>query len=117
MTENSDSNDPISDNNVTTTNGVTDAYETPMYSNISRQTWDLQEEDEEVECGVPSPEMILGIPVGGGGEEQSGTFPHPNVGSNRNRFRPKLGSKGIGPPPLQNNYGTEELFVCHYIIM
>ena len=114
MTENGDSNDPISDNNVTTTNGVSDAYETPIYSNMSRPTWDLQEENEDLECIAPSPEMILGIPVGGGGDEQVGIIPHPNSGSNRNRFRPKLGSKGLGPPSIQNSQGKTYLYSCYY---
>lgn len=92
--------DPISDNNVSTTNDLSDGYTDP--SPMMAPVWDLKEEEEEVE-GVA--ELMMGIPVGVNGDEGG-----MGMGMNDNpraRFRSRLGAKGISEPmpPLSQNYG------------
>lgn len=96
--------DPISDNNVSTTNDLSDGYTDP--SPMMAPTWDLKEEEEEVEGVAELPELMMGIPVGGNGDEGG-----MSVGINdnaRSRFRSRLGAKGISEPmpPLSQNYGA-----------
>ncbi len=93
--------DPISDNNVSTTNDMSDGYTDP--SPMMAPVWDLKEEEEEVE-GVA--ELMMGIPVGVNGDE--GGMGGMGMNDNpRGRFRSRLGAKGISEPmpPLSQNYG------------
>jgi len=89
------SEDPISDNNVTTTNELSDAYEVPL---VGGQTWAAE---EEVEVISGSPHMMApGIPVRAGGMghgAESSYFPHPNEPSHRNRLRGKMEPNAISP--------------------
>jgi len=95
--------DPISDNNVSTTNEMSDAgYDTsPMMVHGQQQCWDLKEEEEVAEL----PEMTMGLSVGfigGPGEGFGGANTGNGYGDNNSnrRFRSRLGSKGIGSGPL-----------------
>jgi len=100
--------DPISDNNVSTTNGLSDnGYDVtpPM---MMEQCWDLKEEAEVIEHAEEMPEMVLGIPVGGyGSSDDCGMGNGGGFGDSRSRFRGRLGAKGIGGPmpPLAEQFG------------
>lgn len=98
--------DPISDNNVSTTNDLSDGYTDP--SPLMAPVWDLKEEEEEVEGVADLPELMIGIPVGGHGDDGGGGGGMGMNDNARNRFRSRLGAKGISEPmpPLSQNYGT-----------
>jgi hypothetical protein len=114
--------DPISDNNVSTTNELSDnGYDTSpiMVQGHQQQCWDLKEEEEVV---AELPEMIaalpMGVAVGGGGGGAGGRLDdgfggggYGGVGDNSGRrFRGRMGAKGIGAgpmmPSLSDTHGT-----------
>lgn len=102
--------DPISDNNVSTTNDhLSDGYTDP--SPMMAHAWDLKEEEEEVEGVAELPELMMAIPVGGNGDE--GGFGGGYNDNARNRFRSRLGAKGIisdPMPPLSQTHGPRRGF-------
>ncbi|CAL8109238.1 unnamed protein product [Orchesella dallaii] len=85
--------DPISDNNVSTTNDLSDGYTDP--SPLMATAWDLKEEEEEVEGVAELPELMIGIPVGGNGDEGGMGM---GINDARSRFRSRLGAKGVSDP-------------------
>ncbi|ODM91514.1 Transcriptional activator, partial [Orchesella cincta] len=85
--------DPISDNNVSTTNDLSDGYTDP--SPLMATAWDLKEEEEEVEGVAELPELMIGIPVGGNGDESGMGM---GINDARSRFRSRLGAKGVSDP-------------------
>lgn len=106
MQENGGFEEPISDNNVTTTNELSDAYEVPTFGDVA--AW----EEEELEFVPSSPERVpVGIPVGGGMGEDSAYFPHPHQPPLRNRMRSRIDPKGVTPTisPLSNGNARELL--------
>ena len=90
------SDNPISDNNVSTTNELSDGYEgvSPM---MGQPCWDLKEEAEEVESVADLPEIFsLPVAVGVGGDDgRGGAGELPDM--NRSRFRGRLSAKGVMP--------------------
>lgn len=121
------SDNPISDNNVSTTNELSDGYErvSPMMNHhlqrqqqhqvqqLQQQCWDLKEEaEEEVEGVADLPEifsMPVGVPVGGDDGGHGGMGENPDF---RGRFRGRLGAKGIPPSmgqPMMNGEWSELL--------
>lgn len=94
--------DPISDNNVSTTNDLSDGYTDP--SPMMGTAWDLKEEEEEIESVAEMPGIMMGISVGGGHGDESGMG---MIDNPRSRFRSRLGAKGMVEPmpPLSQNYG------------
>ena len=103
------SDNPISDNNVSTTNELSDGYEgaSPL---MGQPCWDLKEEaEEEVESVADLPE-IFGLPVGipvGGDDGRGGGHGGDHSEFHRGRpFRARLGAKGMpSMSPLSNMPG------------